>query len=235
MKKSILHLAIILGIVFLVGSATVFLLVENYTPQFWISYAAGVLALLAVGFGFWQAMRDSDHPSAYLLIPIGWQHAGAVAVVVFLEHIAFQFGVKLYGVIHLIALAVYIVRVIICLFGHAYIANQDKEVRRQVTKARMDTERATQLLEQADNLPPACREQAKKALREVEEKLRYSDPIASEETAEPAHNVDLALDSLEEALDSLLCGQIEVSLLELKAKDAIRKINAYNRAKKMMK
>ncbi|MDD6188203.1 MAG: hypothetical protein PUB32_01330 [Clostridiales bacterium] len=212
-----------------------FLIVKDKTPQFWISYVAGVIALAAVTFGGLITSKDTNQPSSYVFSTISSIYAVAVALVIIFFCVNLKLSVGWYAAIHLILFAAYLVGIITGHSGHSYITEQGAETRRQVIKARMDVERVVSLGASADDLPDDKRIIVKQALFEVEEKLRYSDPMQNPETAEQAHAVETALDALEQSVDDLLSGQADLSVVQQQAKLAIRKIDAYNRAKKLLK
>lgn len=225
-----------LGILFVVGSVLAFIIVEEKTPQFWVSYLFAAIALCAVGFGGWKSLRETDQPSAYTFATISGVYAAAVAILIYYGYVVLELPTKWYAIVHILLLTAYVVVMIGVHSGHQYITDQGKEVRRQVIKARMDTERVTLLVAAADDLPAESRQEAKQLLGEVEEKLRYSDPMQNPETAEQAAAVENALDDLEEVMDVLAGGKIaDLTELRQKAKVAVRKIDAYNRTKKMLK
>lgn len=230
------YLFMALGLIFVMGSVIAFVLVEEKTPQFWVSYLFAAIALCAVGFGGWKNLRETDQPSSYPFTIVSGIYMVAVVAAIYYGHIVLALPVKWYTVLHILLLTIYLILVIGLFSGHQYITEQGREVRRQVIKARMDTERVTLLIAAVDELPAESRQEAKALLGEVEEKLRYSDPMQSPETAEQAAGVEGALEELEEAVDALASGQTAVlDELRQKAKAAGRKIDAYNRAKKMFK
>ena len=236
MSKSLKRILLIAGIILVFGSVAAFLAVNEKTSQFWISYGFGVAALGAICFGGWKTSdNDAAQPSSYMFATLSAVYVVAVGIAIYTGYIKLNLPAGGYAAIHLILLAAYLVILIVAFSGHQYITKQGEEVRRQVLKARMDVERLVQMKESANDLPEEKRAEAKNYLYEVEEKLRYSDPMQSEETAEQAFAVEAALDDLEAALDELQMGRIELPDLQQKAKVAIRKIDAYNRAKKIMK
>lgn len=235
MRKSTKRLLAILCIIFVLGSAAAFLIVKNRTPRFWISYCSAVAALAAVGFGAWKTPAGRSQPPVYLFETVSGIYAAAVAAAIYIGHVRLHLPARWYAALHILLLAVYLVLMIVGASGRQYIADQDKAVRQQVMKARMDVERVAQLTAAADDLPPAVKSEAADLLREVEDKLRFSDPMQSAETAGQAGEVDKALDELETAMDDLQAGKADMELLRQKAKAAVRKIDAYNRAKKCLK
>ena len=235
MNKVTQKILIIFAIVVVVISTFLFLLVDEKTAQFWVSYAAGILALGSAAYGAWRNLNNLDKPSSHPFLQMSACYFGVVVLMIVLGYGVWTMPTVPYVLCHVLWFAIYLIAMVIASAGHGYVTGQEKEARRQVIKARMDAERVVQLGAAADDLPDDIRADAKSVLLEVEEKLRYSDPMQSEETAQQANDVEVALDVLEETMDALLAGQSDLTTLQLKAKAAIRKIDAYNRAKKMMK
>jgi len=233
-KVSLLILAIIL----VLGSAAVFLAVKEKGAHFWVSYVSGVAALCAAAFSTWPVSDQSDAPSSYVYTTVSGGYVVAVALVIYFGYIrirVFPLPIGLYSALHIAALAVYIIVLLLAHSSHRYIADQGAETRRQVVKARMDAERVTLLRDAAGDLPDSSRAQIQKALTEVEEKLRYTDPIPAPGTEEQARAVEQALDELEELMDTVLAGKADSEALDRQCRTTLRKIGAYERAKKIVK
>lgn len=235
MKNSTKTLLFSVAAIVVLGSAAAFLLVKELTPFFWISYFFALIAVCAVGYGAWRTSQDTNQPSSYLFSTVSVIYLVCVFLAIFYCAKIPNFSDRWYAAIHVLLLAAFITVQLVSNSGHKYITEQGKEVRQQVIKARMDVERVVQMIEASDDLPEESKASVQKALSAVEDKLRYSYPAQSEETAAQAQEVEAALDALEETLDMLMAKKCDSADLELKAKAAIRKIDAYNRAKKMYK
>ncbi len=234
MNKGSKYLLLSCIVAFVAASAIAFILVEEKNAQFWISYVMGTLALGAVFAGGFFTSKDTDTPSSYSFTAISGAYLVAVVLAIIIGH-ALSFSVGLYIAVHIALLAIFVIVGIATHGGDSYIKNQGAETRRQVIKAKMDTERVVALVSAISDLPADVQTDAKTALSEVEDKLRYSDPMQSEETMQQALEVETALDTLEFAFDELSAGRGSIAELQQAAKIAIRKIDAYNRAKMISK
>lgn len=234
MNKGSKYLLLSCIVAFVAASAIAFILVEEKNAQFWISYVMGTIALGCVFAGGLMTSKDTDGPSSYSFSAISIAYLIAVVIAIILGH-ALSFSAGAYIALHIALLAIFIIVGIVTHGGHSYIKTQGEETRRQVIKAKMDTERVVALVSAVADLPADIQADAKASLSEVEDKLRYSDPMQSEETMQQALDVESALDALELAFDAISTGSGSLADLQQAAKVAIRKIDAYNRAKMLYK
>ncbi len=235
-NKKLVAPLVILAIILVFGSAAAFLMIEEKDARFWISYASAVCALCASVLGGWLfTAKDPDQPSSYVFSTVSLIYLVAVAVAIYYTAIKFRIPPKWCAAIHILLLGAWLLVMFVSHGSHRYITEQGKAVKRQVVKARMDVERMVLLRESAAELPEDISAKTVELLSQIEERLRYSDPMQSSDTAEQAFAVETALDELETTFDALKGGEADIAEFRQKAAAAVRKIDAYNRAKKMFK
>lgn len=199
MKKNIKRAYTALGIAFIIFNIIAFVVPTVKTKTFWIAYAFTIVAF-ALQVAVWNTAFKADDAlkSKYLGIPIVYVGILYLVLQIIAFAVFFAFPV-IPSWIAVIACVLILGLSAICLIGTDAARNEIKRVEEKVTQKvfyirQLQTD-VEMLAEQEQN------PETKAALTELAEKIRYSDPMSSEELAEIEEKINNTLIELKSAAD----------------------------------
>lgn len=212
---------ILLAVVLLaVFSAAAFIIPAQRTAVFWIAWVCGVIAILAQVY-FFKSGFDGDGRAksrfyGLPLVRIGILYL-AVQTVVSIAEIILSGTIPVWTVllINLLVLAATLAGCVAIVTARDEIVRQDGKLKKDVSNMRELQALSTALAEQCGD------EGLKKALKELADEFRYSDPVSSENTAEAEAELKTGVRDLQQALAEgdtegakALCGKLRERLKE---------------------
>lgn len=199
MKNNIKKAYMALGIAFIVFNVIAFVVPMVKTKTFWIAYAFTIVAF-ALQVAVWNTAFKADDAlkSKYLGIPIVYVGILYLVLQIIAFAVFFAFPV-IPSWIAVIACVLILGLSAICLIGTDAARNEIKRVEEKVTQKvfyirQLQTD-VEMLAEQEQN------PETKAALTELAEKIRYSDPMSSEELADIEEKINNTLTELKSATD----------------------------------
>lgn len=161
-------LLMIFLIVFVLGSAASFLIVEELNSLFWTGYISVVVAWVVVMLGCLLTGKDLNQPASYLFITASVGYIVALLVLIYLTIGTIKLPVFI-G-LELILLMIYLVIIVVGLKSYRYIKKQDNDV----------SYHRGNLNDLITEVESTCNSD----LSEILEALKYSDPIIHENVYE---------------------------------------------------
>lgn len=148
-------------------------------------YAAYVFCLMGIVLlvaGVWAT--DDNAPASYALLgQVAWFLPVSLfisAVVLVLQHTeAYRLSLLWHCIIQVILLSVAAIRIVLIYVGKKSIADTDKRVAQQRNSLAAVLNEANALQAKVNALPEEIRIEANKALKQVIESLRFSDPMST--------------------------------------------------------
>ena len=218
--KSQLRIGIILLIVLAVFSVITFAVPFEHTAVFWISYGMGVFALLVLGFvllsmfGKGTTVRSKFY--GFPVARIAWSYS-ITQLVLSLIFMMISGRIPVW-----IPLIVYPVLFAAAAIGLISVDAMRGEIMRQDAKLKTDISCMTTLRSIVYPLANQCPDpDAKKALQQLADEFRYSDPVSSEALKPVENDLQALVSELQNAVSSgnitqitSLCGKISTVLTE---------------------
>jgi len=218
--KSQLRIGIILLIVLAVFSVITFAVPFEHTAVFWISYGMGVFALLVLGFvllsmfGKGTTVRSKFY--GFPVARIAWSYC-ITQLVLSLIFMMIAGRIPVW-----IPLIVYPVLFAAAAIGLISVDAMREEIMRQDAKLKTDISCMTTLRSIVYPLANQCPDpDAKKALQQLADEFRYSDPVSSEALKPVENDLQALVSELQNAVSSgditqitSLCGKISTVLTE---------------------
>lgn len=207
-------LAIALGIVVIVYSVILFAVCgfEDHTSPFWLSYA---FMLLGIAVGVCTSLKLST----YTIQPRDWlfgypimRHTVIYLVIEFVASTVFialecsgntDFPEWLPFVAQLVILAIHVVLIISCFFVQETIMDVQNKVKDSTSFIKLLTVDIEMVIEKT------CDEGAKKAFKDLADRVRYSDPMSNDNLFELEKQITLCVN---EADNYITYGNVEGAL-----------------------
>lgn len=180
-KKTSIMTALIYAIVFAIFNFLVFVVFENRSAVFWISYAFMCIAFVVQIASVLLALKAPETESVFMGIPLVslslyYFFAAIFAGAVFM---IFQVApVKLAVVVQVLILAVYAVVAILALMARDVVQDISDNVEEKVQAVKTLNVDVEVLIPQVSD--PAL----KKALKKLSETVKYSDPMSNDAVAD---------------------------------------------------
>ena len=218
--KSQLRIVIVLLIVLAVFSVITFAVPFEHTPVFWISYGMGVFALLVSGFVLLSMFgKETTVLSKFYGFPIAriaWCY-GAAQLILSLIFMIFSAKIPVW-----IPVIVYVILFDAAAIGLIGADAMREEIVRQDAKLKTDISCMTTLRSIVYPLANQCPDpNGKKALEQLADEFRYSDPVSSEALKPVENDLQVLVSELQNAVSSgnitqitSLCGKISTVLTE---------------------
>lgn len=214
--RGILLAAVLLA----VFSAVAFVILAQRTAVFWIAWSCGVIAILAQVYFFRSGLGgDGGAKSRFYGLPlvrIGILYL-AVQAAVSIAEIILSGTIPLWAalLVNLLILAAALAGCVAAETARDEIIRQDGQLKKDVSSMR-------ELQALSASLAGQCGDEGlKKALKELADDFRYSDPVTSENTAEAEAELKNGVRDLQQALGEgdtegaeALCGKLRERLKE---------------------
>lgn len=190
------------------------------TPNFWLAYMFGTLAIVAQFLVFNMAFIDGgDAKSKFYGFPIARIGFVYIAVQLAVSFIEMALGK------HLPLWVLVIVNVLIFAIAALGLIAADavrEEVERQDVKIKTDVNNMRELQSMSASLVKQCEdEETKKVIQNIADEFRFSDPVSNDQTKEIEGELKTQLSEIQKAvIDGAnedvvkLCKQISVTLAE---------------------
>lgn len=219
MNKNKLRFYIVAALVFVAFSVISFAVPFVKNGAFWVAYIFAVLAIAAQVYVYPKAFDGASAKSKFYGFPIARISTIYLAVQLVLSLVVMATAK---WVPAWIPACIFVVA--LCVAGAGFIAADAmrEEIERQDVVQKKNTSAMLALRSKAGTLPGlADNAEMKKALTELSESFRFSDPVSSDALAEIEQDLASLLDELQKALlekDSAsaetLCKQTELKLIE---------------------
>lgn len=219
MKKNTIRAAAVLAILLAVYHAIVFAIPFVHNGAFWLSYAFGLIAFAVLGAAAWLGeLRGEGVKSKFYGFPVL-----KIGAVYFALQIVLGLIVMAVGVIPLWApLIVYVIALAVAAIGLIAADAMREEIERQDTVQKQNTSAMLALRSRAGTLPGLTDSAGlKKALSDLAESFRFSDPVSSDALIGIEQDLMSLLDELQKALlekdnasAETLCRQTGLKLVE---------------------
>lgn len=217
-KKTSIMTALIYAIVFAIFNLLVFVIFENRSAVFWISYAFMSIAFVVQIASTILAFKTPETESVFMGIPLVslslyYFFAAIFAGAVFM---VFQVAsVKLAIVVQVLILAIYAVVAILALMARDVVQDINDNVEEKVQAVKT-------LNVDVDILIPQVSDPAlKKALKKVSETVKYSDPMSNDAVADIEQQIMGCMNTLRVYIENnnnaeaiATCKDIEVLFLQ---------------------
>lgn len=217
-------------IILILVSVAVFLLVEEKSPQFWVSYAAGLVAVIVVLIGVRTTIEDVNQPASIVHLTISMIYVAAVAYAVYYTCIPVRFPLKWCVAIHVLIFSVYLLISRVASTSNRYISHQERDMYVRTHKSAAIKERISRLqVNNIDTDMPYSKE-ISDTLSHIEDKIRYIAPPVNENAELSMADIERAIDNLEMSLNEIKRGGTGIEDFKAMAVEAERSIDLYNRS-----
>lgn len=199
MKKNMTKGMIVLAVVLIVYNALVFLIPFEKTAVFWFSYLFTMLALAVTSLSLYIAfVRNPDARSRFYGFPvarIGVYYAEFQLIAGFVGMaLGWLIPVWIAVLVYVVALGAAVIGLIAADTVAEEIGAQDQKLKKDVILMRGLQSKVNQMISQCDDAD------ALKAVRELAEDFRYSDPVSSEAMAEIEKDLSAMVEELQLAV-----------------------------------
>ena len=229
MSKNTIRFYAVLALVLVAFSVIVFVVPFVKNAVFWVSYVFAVIAICAQAYVQSKAF-NSGMParSKFYGFPIG-----KIGLVYLIAQLILSILFMALGAYIPVWISVVVFVLLFCAAAIGFIAvdaTRD-EVVRQDEKLKVDVNRMRALQSKASHLVSLCKTpEARKAVLEVSDALKYSDPVSSDATREAENNLASVIDMLQSAIVD-----DDIESIKTLCKDAIGSISERNRICKLNK
>ena len=225
--KNTIGIAIIYAIVIVVFNIIVFVVFQNRSSVFWLSYAFMMVAFAVQIISMALAFKTADIQAAFFGIPLASfsVYYLCAALVVGLLFMIFQgAGVTLALVIQLIVLTIFVVIAIISIMARDTVVEVSNDIKNKVVDLK-SVQVDVELMASSCGDP-----ELKAALQKLTDTVRYSDPMTNESVADleklsrdKVSELKFYLNENNLAEAKRTCAQLEQRFLERNRKLAISK------------
>ena len=220
MKEKYVYIETI--IILIVVNLVAFLIPTTLTINFWISY---IFTIIAIGVSTYIRLKFTEKQlnmtSRFYKIPtlyVAWIFA-AVQIISF---IIFKFGEEIPT---WLVILVSVLILVVSLLGFItldstveYIENIDKEIKSKVQFLKILQADVEMLIERTENI------ECKEKLQELADKIRYSDPMSSEQLVDIEKAISDSIGTLKNMNDGMIIDRIPSVLLLLEERNKKCKI-----------
>lgn len=242
MKKASIGFAAALVIIILIAC----LVFDPTSGFFWVNALFMFLGYAAIYGTVMFYLYDGEasfkeYPANYPLIHIAivYSIAQILLVIAFIIlNAMLENGIQLryYWAAELLLLLIFGIRYAIYNSGRKYSVNLEKKTTAKVIGIRMMTEKCMRVQQMVQELPTETREDASRAVRSLEEKVRYSDPMSDDSLMAMDYDIERGIDQVAVEVENLLSDSSrDIANLNRKVREVNNLIDARNNRVKMMK
>ena len=242
MKKASIGFAAALVVLIIVAS----LVFDISSGFFWISALFMLLGYLAIYGTVMFYLSDGEtsfkeYPANYPLIHVAIVYSIAQVVMVIVLAIINALlenglSMRLYWALELVLLLIFGISYAVHNSARKYSVNLETQTKAKVSAIRMMTDKCMRIQQMVQELPEELRTDASRAVRSMEEKIRYSDPMSHESLMAMEYDIERGIDQVAVEVEMLMADSTQnADGLRRKVREVNNLIDSRNNRVKMMK